>query len=49
MLGIYADVFRTATFTNSRELYEVPPAKTAGNRRRWRLGRRKVLVDLDKL
>lgn len=48
MLGIYADTFRTATRTHRIEVHEVPP-KNPGARRRWRFGRKKVLIDLSRL
>lgn len=47
MLGIYADVIRTATRTEGLELRELPPAKT--RKWRWFSPQRKVFIDLEKL
>ncbi len=48
MLGIYADMMKTATRTNCLEVHEVP-SKTNGGRRRWFSRTRKVCIDPMKL
>ena len=48
MLGIYADVIRTATRTDRFIIEDVPPAN-APKRRRWFNRPRAIDVDLSKL